>query len=173
MRAEGALGARPPLVIGVGNRDRGDDAIGPVIVDHVREFAPQLETLIAEGDLSDLVLRWTPNQDVIVVDAIRSTRLPGSVIITDALSRALTTEESLLSSHGVGLAETVELARLLHRLPRSLIVVGVEAQSFGQFDPLTEEVSAAIPAALQQVAQLAGIHINPVPADVETGDLVP
>ncbi len=26
----------PPLVIGVGNRDRGDDAVGPLVADAVR-----------------------------------------------------------------------------------------------------------------------------------------
>lgn len=156
MKAEGAFSARSPLIIGVGNRDRGDDGIGPIVIDHLRDSAPQLETLVAEGDLSDLVLRWSSNQDVIVVDAVRSARPPGSVTTTDALSRGLPTEASLLSSHGVGLAETVELARLLDRLPQSLVVVGVEAQSFGQFEPLSEAVAAAIPAALQQVLQLAG-----------------
>lgn len=173
MRAEGALADRPLLVIGVGNRDRGDDAVGPAVIDHVRKVAPQLQTLVAEGDLSDLVLRWTPNQDVVVVDAVRSARRPGSVTVTDALATELTTEESLLSSHGVGLAETVELARLLDRLPRSLVVVGVEAQSFGQFDPLTEDVAAAVPLALQEVLLLAGFTMDSASAAIETWDLVP
>lgn len=143
---------RPTLVIGVGNRDRGDDGIGPVIATSVGEvLGGRVVTFAAEGDLSDLSMRWTPDHDVIVVDAMVSGREPGSAVEIDALASRLPVEAGLLSSHGVGLGEAVELARLLGRLPHSLTVVAVETVTFEQFDPVSDEVSARIPALVELV----------------------
>ncbi len=133
-----------PFVIGVGNRDRGDDGVGPLVVDEIRRSWPEIETFVAEGDLSDLAMRWGADQSVVIIDAIRSGRPVGTIVEIDALAEQLPTQQGLLSSHGVGLAEAVELARLLDRLPRQLKVIGVEAKSFNQFDPVTPEVAAAI-----------------------------
>ena len=133
-----------PFVIGVGNRDRGDDGVGPLVVDEIRRCCPEIETFVAEGDLSDLAMRWEADQSVVIIDAISSGRPVGTIVEIDALAEQLPTQQGLLSSHGVGLAEAVELARLLDRLPRQLKVIGVEAKSFNQFDPVTPEVAAAI-----------------------------
>ena len=133
-----------PFVIGVGNRDRGDDGVGPLVVDEIRKRWPGVKTYVAEGDLSDLAIRWRSDQSVVVVDAMHSGRPVGSIIEIDALIESLPTEQGLLSSHGVGLAEAIELARLLNRLPSELKVIGVEARSFKQFDPVSPEVAEAI-----------------------------
>ena len=155
MRAEGPLTAPVPLVVGVGNRGRGDDGVGPTVVDALEKLDDcRAETQIVVGDLSDLVMQWGPNQDVVVVDAMVSGAMPGTVLVTDALESELPTAELLMSSHGVGLAETVELGRLLNRLPRSLAIVTVEGRSFGQFDSLTPEVANAVPSAIARILEL-------------------
>lgn len=134
-----------PMVIGIGNRDRGDDAVGPAVTDGVGRLCGDRATVfIAEGDLSDLVVRWSADQDVVVVDAMVSGRSPGSVLQIDALASSIPTDNGLLSSHGIGLAETVELARLLDRLPRSLTLWAIETVSFEQFDPMTPAVADAV-----------------------------
>jgi hypothetical protein len=51
------------------------------------------------------------------------------------------------SSHGLGVGQAVELARALDRLPRKLVVVGVEGADFGQGTDLTGAVAAIEPAA--------------------------
>jgi hydrogenase maturation protease len=61
------------------------------------------------------------------------------------------------SSHGLGVEQAVELARALGRLPRQLVVVGVEAAHFGTGPELTPAVAAAIePAARLVVAMVKG-----------------
>ncbi len=147
--------SRPPLVIGVGNRDRGDDGFGPIVIDTLRPMIePWVETYIAEGDLSDLALRWSPDHVVVVVDAMVSGRPAGSIVETDALRHRLATEDTLLSSHGVGLAEGIELGRLLDRLPKQLVVIGVEVERCGQFDTLTEAVADAVPVVTRRIVEL-------------------
>ena len=155
MRADGNARISPTMVIGVGNRDRGDDGVGPLAVDALRErLGPLANTFVAEGDLSDLAIRWSRDQAVVIVDGMSSGRAPGSIVETDAITNRLTTEETLLSSHGVGLAEAVELARLLDRLPKRLTVIGVEIGQFGQFDDVSPAVRKAIPIVVDRVRAL-------------------
>jgi hydrogenase maturation protease len=131
------------FLIGVGNRNRGDDAVGLLAVDEVVAAGTYVRTYFASGDLSDLALRWQPGDDVVVVDAMISGRPPGSIVEIDALATKLGTEGGLVSSHGVGLAEAVELARMLDRLPRSLKLIAIEAASFGHMEEPTPAVAQA------------------------------
>ena len=48
------------------------------------------------------------------------------------------------SSHGLGLAEAVELARSLDRLPPSLVIFGIEGTDFGLGTRLSYPVECAV-----------------------------
>ncbi len=136
------------LVIGVGNRDRGDDGVGPAVVDELRRRGIPVETVIREGDLADLAVVWRGHDDVVIVDACRSGRPVGTVEVidpTDAVPAAP------WSTHGLGVAEGVELARRLGRLPRSLRIVGVQGTRFDP-GPLSPELRSALAAVVDRVA---------------------
>ena len=61
------------------------------------------------------------------------------------------------STHALGLAEAVELARALERLPPRLLVFGIEAASF----ETGAEPSAAVRAAAQRVADATAEELAP------------
>ncbi len=143
-----------PLLIGVGNRDRGDDAIGPLVIDAIEACGTEAETCVVEGDLSDLSLRWSADQHVIIIDAMVNGAAPGTMIEIDAIAKRLPNESGLLSSHGISLADAVELGRLLRRMPRRLTVLGVEAQSFDQLDAINPVVGEAIPKVVTRINEL-------------------
>jgi hydrogenase maturation protease len=152
----GVIPSSLPLVIGVGNRDRGDDAVGPLVADAFAD-RDDVDTFVAEGDLSDLVLRWERSRHVVIVDALASGRRPGTVVHIDALGERLPIDVGLVSSHGVGLAEAIELGRVLDRLPQRLEIIGVEATAFGQFDEVTAEIAHAIPLIVERIERLLDI----------------
>lgn len=131
------------LVIGVGNRDRGDDAAGPLVADAVRaaHLEPSVATTTIEGDLSDLALRWDHSQTVIIVDAA-VTGAPAGTVHRDVELAAWGTRP--ISSHGMSLQDAIELGRNLGRLPAQLTVVGIEARSFEHFDDPGSEVMSAV-----------------------------
>ncbi len=148
------------VVIGVGNRDRGDDAVGPLIADAVRDLhGDGVDTFVCEGDLSDLAMRWSAHDRVVVVDAMVSGRPPGSIVETDACRSTMPTGERILSSHGVGLADAIELGRLLDRLPRQLTVIGVEASSFEPFEPASSQVVDAVPEVVRRIGEIVTSQI--------------
>jgi hydrogenase maturation protease len=150
---------RRPLLIGVGNRDRGDDGIGVLVVEScARLLGASIVTLVAEGDLSDLALKWERDQTVVIVDAMVSGRAAGSIVRIDAVDQRLPVDERLLSSHGIGLGEAVQLARLLDRLPHRLTIFGIEARNFEQFDAITPEVRDALDDVVARITELLVQH---------------
>ncbi len=145
------------LVVGVGNAARGDDGIGPAVIEAIRA-EPELadaETVVAAGDLSDLVVTWEPDQDVVIVDAMIGGGPPGTVVTIDGLRDPLPEADRPLSSHGFGLADTVQLARALGRLPRSLTIVAVQVGDIDHLAQLTEPVRDAVAEVVARVTMLA------------------
>jgi len=67
------LGA--PLVVGIGNDLRGDDAVGLEVARHVREMAgDELDVLETGGDVGQLLEAWSERSLVILVDAVQARR---------------------------------------------------------------------------------------------------
>ena len=80
-----------------------------------------------------------------VVDAVRSGAAPGTVHRFDVGSGPLPAAlRSSASTHLLGLAEALELARALGRLPARVTVYGIEAERFDTGAPVTPRVAAAI-----------------------------
>jgi hydrogenase maturation protease len=121
------------MVIGVGNPWRGDDAAG-------LEVARRTGGVQHEGDCTRLLDAWEGHDDVVVVDAALSGAAPGTVHRVGApLPVTLRS-----SSHAFGVAEAVELARALGRLPRGLRVCAIEGSDFALGPGLSPEVEAAV-----------------------------
>jgi hydrogenase maturation protease len=135
------------LVIGLGNPDRGDDAVGVQVAREVA--AERLSVNVLEfDDPSEALDAWEPEDTVILTDAISSGGVPGDIQVIDAIAQKLPTGGwAAGGTHALGLAAVVELARSLGQLPRRLVVVGVEAAQFDHGAPLSEAVAAAVPAA--------------------------
>jgi len=112
------------VVIGIGHRDRGDDAFGRIVAQQLRLRAPHLRVLDHDGEATTLV-DWLGMADrAIVVDAALSGAAPGTVHRFDVANSALPYGKFSLSSHGLGLAEAIELARTLRTLPAGCVVDG-------------------------------------------------
>lgn len=126
------------LVIGIGNPDRGDDAAGVRVVRNVHGGR-----VIEWADCSVLMDLWDRVDDVIVVDAMRSGLPPGSVCRFDAGLEPLPSR-AFPSSHSFGLAETVELARSLDRLPGRLIIYAIEVSDLSIGAQLSDDVAEAV-----------------------------
>ena len=146
---------RPPIVIGIGNPDRGDDAVGVQVARQVARqvAAERLDVLTLEfDDPSEALDAWEPEDTVVVADAIRSGGEPGDIHVVDVLEQKLPAGNwSAGGTHALGLAAVVELARSLDLLPKRLVVVGIEAGQFDHGAPMSETVQAALPTATDAV----------------------
>jgi hydrogenase maturation protease len=138
-----------PLVVGIGNPDRGDDAVGVLVV----RCLPGLRT-VELADCSGLLDVWDDESNVIVVDAMRSGNHPGTVRRFDA-SRSVLPTATFPSTHSFGLGETVELGRALDRLPDRLIIYGIEAARFDHGGQVTAAVRDALEEAVTAISKEA------------------
>ena len=126
-------------LIGIGNPDRGDDAAGWEVAGLVTSW----ETArLTAGSLS-LIDLWGDDDEVVIVDAMRSDAPTGTVVRIDAIEDRLP-QGSFSSTHAFGPAAVVELARTMDRLPRSLVVYGIEAGHVEHGVPMSSEVVAAV-----------------------------
>jgi hydrogenase maturation protease len=133
------------ILIGVGNAWRGDDGAGLAVARRVRELAPAgVEIREVEGDATALVDVWWGAEQVVVVDAAESGAPPGTVRRFDARSGPLPVRSLRSSTHAFGVADAVELARALGRLPDRLDVYAIEGASFTAGDRLSPAVERAV-----------------------------
>lgn len=145
------------VVIGVGNEYRHDDGAAVEVIGQLRHrHLPGVTLAVTDGEPSRLLGLWEGTDLAIVVDAIRSeSSIPGNVhnlVVEPARFEAPTSP----SSHGLGLGEAVELARALGRLPRRLVIIGVEGADFS----LGLGLSPAVAQRIQDVVDLVVTELD-------------
>ena len=127
------------LLIGLGNPYRGDDAAGLEVASRVRSIESH-SSLLGSYELIDL---WQGADEVIVVDAMLSTAPPGTVSRFDP-HREVLPSKTFASTHAIGVAETIEMAKALGRLPTKMTVYGIEAADVTAGDSLSPVVEEAV-----------------------------
>jgi hydrogenase maturation protease len=132
------------VVVGVGNAYRGDDAVGLTVAELVRGRAePDVQVRVCEQEPTRLIDAWEGADVAFVVDAVASGAKAGTVHRFDAATPLPTRVFGSSSTHALGIADAVELARTLGRLPERTIVYGIEGAHFGAGADVTPEVAAA------------------------------
>ncbi|HWD07704.1 MAG TPA: hydrogenase maturation protease [Actinomycetota bacterium] len=150
------------VVIGVGNRLRGDDGIGPAVIDRLRGrgVAAGVRLVTCEGEVTELIEAWERATVAIVIDAVRSgAARPGSVHLVPREDSGWG-QHARASSHGLGVQDAVVLARQLGRLPGDLVLIGVEGGHFGLGTPL----SAPARVGIEQVVALVEQQLTQIDA---------
>jgi hydrogenase maturation protease len=133
------------VVIGIGNPMRGDDAAGVAVAERLRPRVPVgVEVISCSEEPSRLMEAWEGADSVVLVDTVSSGAPPGTLHRFDADEEPVPARAFRSSTHAIGIAETIELARALGRLPRRVRIYGVEAGGFATGASLTPAVEAAV-----------------------------
>ncbi len=146
------------VVAGLGNRYRGDDAVGPQVADLCASATPGVRDIGPLEEPLDLLGRFDRADLAIVIDAVRSGAPTGTVQILDV--DLLSHDEQggaafmVTSTHGIGLVGVLRLARAVGRAPRRLVIVAVEGENFALGSQMCDAVTRAVPVALAAVAEL-------------------
>jgi hydrogenase maturation protease len=142
---------RQPLVIGVGNPDCADDGLGALIASKLARMT-DAQVILRRGDLLILIEDWARADSVVLIDAAVGSARPGTIHRLDLSAKALPRELTHSSTHAFGLAEAVELARALGRLPERIVLYAIEATRFEPGAPLSEQAAEAADRAAQLIA---------------------
>ena len=138
------------LIIGCGNIDRGDDAAGLLVARRLRAMGIPAQEF--SGDAASLMERWAGADAVILIDAATCDAPAGAVSVWRANDEPLRPAISSTSTHGFGVAEAIELARALNRLPRSLLVYCIAGANFAMGSAPSPAVLSAVEKTAQDVA---------------------
>lgn len=142
------------LVIGCGNRLRGDDAAGPLVIERLSRRGPPtgIRCLDAGTAGVDAVLAMRGAEHVVFVDACRSGAEPGTILELPAAEiMAATAGRGELSTHGIRWDHALRLACsvLGDAAPRRVGVYLIEAGSLA----LGARLSPAVQRAVEQVTE--------------------
>lgn len=133
------------LLIGVGNEQRGDDAIGLLAARRIQAMnLPGVSVVECRGESGDLIERWKNAQTVFLIDAVRSGKTLGTLHRWDVSKEPIPADIFAVSSHSFGVGQAIELSRVLHQLPPTLIVYGIESSHFDRQAGVSPELAVSL-----------------------------
>jgi hydrogenase maturation protease len=159
---EGGKGiVRECRIIGCGAVGRGDDGAGLLVARRLREFG--IEAQEHSGDGLALMESWQGPDAVILIDTVVTGSAAGTVTIWDGKKVPVIGDVLRTSTHAFGVAEAVDLARVLDRMPARLTIYGIEGRRFDPGSaPSTEVIAAAESLARRLAAADLSAYFGPV-----------
>lgn len=155
------------VVIGVGNLYRRDDGVGVEVLRRLEELAAGGIRLVeSDGEPADIIEIWAGARLAVVVDAVRGMGAPGSVHRweTPAGGPGMATTADLgpsrpaiAATHSLGIGHALALGAAVDRLPRHLVVIGVEAGDLGMGPGLSPPVAAAAETVARSLLDTLGV----------------
>jgi len=139
------------LIIGCGHPDCGDDAAGLLVARRLRELG--WRAVEASGEATGLMSCWEGETDVVLVDATLSGAPVGTIQVWDAGQSPLVRERFRCSTHGLGVAEAIELSRAVGSLPPRLRVYGIEGRRFEAGASPSPEVLQAVEQVVRRIRE--------------------
>lgn len=136
---------QPVVVIAFGNSLRGDDGVGPLVGELVAAARlPHVRVVSHIGDGARAVDAWADTRTAYLIDSASSGAAPGTIHRFDGLAEPI--PEAVFrgcSTHCFGVSTSIELGRMLGRLPGRLIVYGIEGENFSFGRGVTDRVRDA------------------------------
>ena len=132
----------------------GDDAAGPVVIDRLGQRVPPSVALVESvGDATHLLETWRDAGLAVVVDAVVSGSVPGSIQRIDGMQGFPSAWRSA-STHLVGLAEAIDLGDAVGVLPGSLVIYGIEINRVEPGVGLSPAIDRAVDEVADSIVQM-------------------
>lgn len=148
-------------VIGIGNRLRGDDGVGPAVIEILEEQNRLLPFMLidAGADAFTLLDHLIGSNPLLIVDCARMGRKPGDVCLFDVDDVSIEKLNNLVSLHSYGFAQIYGMARQLGPVT-SCKVLGVEPLELTFDTAMSPEVEKSIPKIIELIYQEAGSYVK-------------
>jgi len=154
------------LVLGIGNMLLQDEGIGVHIIQALQnrfDFPPGVELLDGGTAGMELVEAMMDQDQVIVIDAIRSDGEPGTLIQLEG-SEVPAFLQQHLTPHLLGLTDVLATLTIAGKTPERLILLGIVPHSMELSVTLSDPLQAQFDSLVAQVAgKLGEFGLAPVP----------
>jgi len=143
------------LIIGIGNAKRGDDSAGILAAEKLAGRGKiGAEIVQCQGEAGELLDLWKDFCEVILIDAVNGTGETGSVFKFNASEDKIPAEMFHgVSTHNFGLAEAVELGRIIGNLPERVIVFGIAGENFNIGSEAGAKVKEGVEKAVEEIME--------------------
>jgi len=154
------------FIIGIGNENRKDDAIGIKVISVLEKMALSGVQLIKiQDDITDLLNLWANARLVILIDAVISDNPPGTIIRIDANDLSSFKSIKTTSTHSLSIINLIQLAKILGTLPEKLIFYGIEIKNkevgFGIDEKVEKSIKKVVSQILLEINQISYSSLKP------------
>ena len=150
------------LIVGAGNRDRGDDAAGLLTLELLPRPLPDSVGVAQVGDDPFVQLdRLARSDRLIAVDAVRTGAPAGTISRFDGLDALQHADDLPRGTHELGLRELLGMAQAMGSWPEKVVLFAIEGADFR----LGSRPSPEVESAAREVASriVAEIGVSPGP----------
>lgn len=145
---------RKIVVLGCGNTLMGDDGVGIRVIERLQEMKlPENVEVIEAGVGGMSILSWIEDADkAVIVDAVQTGNEPAGTVYEFTDKELPPSDMFMLSLHDLNLVDTINVGRVVQKMPEEIVIIGVEVKRVAEFTKeLTPEVEGAIPEVLDLV----------------------
>lgn len=146
------------IIICIGNELIADDAAGFEVFNQLQKCVSETSARLEYCSIGgiDILPMLEGETDLIVVDAVEfGTKPPGTLHVVPW--DELPSNSTAISSHGLGLRETIEIGKTLYpeKMPKRITLIGIEGRCFNQTrEYMTREVEVAVDAVVMKIQEL-------------------
>ena len=146
-------------VLGIGNMLVGDDGFGPRVIEELQKRQlPENVELIDAGVGGMAILSWIEDADkIVIVDSVQTGNEPVGTVYRFTDKEMPPSDMFMLSLHDLNLVDTINIGRIVQKMPEEIIIYGVEVIRLTEF---TKEMSPEVEAAVSEVADLVVEEIH-------------
>jgi hydrogenase maturation protease len=119
------------VVIGIGNPFRGDDGVGWIVIDKLKEkLNASVDLSKQQGDIVELLDAFSHYATVFLIDACHSKVFKNGWQRIDYNQDDLEIESHQTSTHGLNISQAIALAKNLNQLPQKLIIYAITGECY-------------------------------------------
>ena len=142
------------LIGGIGNVLLGDDGIGPYVARLLAaryEFDEGVEVADLGTPALDLIDQISAKDAVILIDSIDTDAAPGAIVLYRKEDIVRHCPAVRMDPHSPVLVDTLLSADFFGIAPTDVLLVGIQAESFGAGCSLSQPVAASVDKAITEV----------------------
>ncbi len=152
---------KPILVLAVGNQLLSDDGVGMALLSRLSSD-PAVDLIDGGTQGLSLLGLLEDRAAIVLLDAVALGAPPGSIHVLPFSTLQLRAHRST-TSHEANALELLRFAALLELLPDKVFIAGIEPELLSTGIELSSAVSAAVPAAVEQIQGLISEEVKHVP----------
>jgi hydrogenase maturation protease len=107
-----------------------------------------------DGETGRLLDTWADADLVVIIDATHGGGEPGTIQVLSPTPAERARSNARLGTHALGVDHALALGRAVGRMPRSLVIVGIEGHDHALGETLSAPVAAAVEPAVDLLASI-------------------